>query len=106
MRIKMYVIYCKEYSDHYAYWSFASMLLHVPLVHCAIINTANIGFGLLIGIMFGLDLGLGNAQNSALVLALPLEVLGLECCSPGLVGQVLASALADAIKLRHINSNI
>ena len=43
MRIKMYVIYCKEYSDHYAYWSFASMLLHVPLVHCAIINTANIG---------------------------------------------------------------
>jgi len=32
--------------------------------------------------------------------------LGLECCGHGLAGQVLALALADAVKLRYINSNI
>jgi len=30
----------------------------------------------------------------------------LECCGLGLAGQVLALALADAVKLRYINSNI
>jgi len=32
--------------------------------------------------------------------------LGLECCGLGLVGQVLASALADVAKLHYIHSNI
>jgi len=46
----------------------------------------------------GLGLGLGRAFG----------VLGLECCGIGLgiTGQVLALALADAVKLRYFNSSI
>ena len=53
--------------------------------------------------MLGLRLGL-RPQNSGLGFA--FGGLVLECCDRGLLGQVLALALADAVKLRCINSNI
>jgi len=52
-------------------------------------------------VTFGLHVGLGlTPQNSGLPLAVPLD-RGL-----GFAGQVLALALADAVKLLYINSNI
>ena len=52
------------------------------------------------GSEFGLGLGL-RPRNSGLGLA--FGGLGLECCGPGLAGQVLALSMADAVKLRYIN---
>ena len=53
--------------------------------------------------MLGLGLGL-RPKHSGLGFASGGP--GLECCGLGLAGQVLASALADVVKLRYINSNI
>ena len=55
-----------------------------------------LGLGLVIGLRpqnFGLGLGLGLG-------------LCLEYCGLGLAGQVLALALADALKLQYMNRHI
>ena len=50
-----------------------------------------------------LDLGLGHKTA---LLAVLLKAVALNAAVFGLAGQVLALALADAVKPRYINSNI
>jgi len=51
-------------------------------------------------------LALALARGHKIIIGLAFGGLGLECCGLGLAGQVLALALADAVKLRYTDSNI